>query len=155
MNKMYKLFGAVAIVALFFIGTASTGLSAIKEEQTVGSEPSGGEEPLGIIIPADLVLTGISKQAGTQKLVLTVTNQGSGPVLVPIYAMHVWVAGIMNGPENFLALGLMLPGQSRTYTTRWFIGGTLPRQYQIVLDTTDVVNEGLFGGEDNTFNGFI
>lgn len=52
MKKMYRIFGAVAIIGLFLIGSMSTGLAA-QQQAVPGVQPGGQQQIEGILAYAD------------------------------------------------------------------------------------------------------
>ncbi|MCX6668044.1 MAG: hypothetical protein NTV74_07425 [Euryarchaeota archaeon] len=127
MNKIYKIFGAAAIVGLFMIGSALTVFAAPPQEQP---QVQGGE-PLGIL-PSDLVMIGLEKDF-LDRVVVTVKNQGPGFAWSP-YKIKVHVNGILNGDDMIDAWGPIIPGASTVYKTRPFVGGIIGRLCIIDID---------------------
>ena len=161
MKKMYKIFGAVAIIGLFLLGSiASTSMaknqqltSEEEEEILVPSEPP--EEPQGVI-PADLFTLTVDRQPITQKIRYTVINQGMGCAWMPYY-VHLHVDGILNGDDNMLVWGPVLPGPefAKSFVSRICLAGHIPRYTTIDLDITNKVFEGLLGEGNNHFGGYV
>ncbi len=159
MNKMYKLFGAVAIIGLFLIGSMSTVLAASQDQVEVKSQPAVPDaepqspEPLGII-PADLYMTAIYRRPVTQIVLVDVINQGLGCAWMP-WRLHVYVTGIFNGDWAPLVIGPVFPSQIKTFSSPICLAGSIPRYTTVTLDETNNVFEGILGELNNQWSGFV
>ena len=164
MKKMYKIFGAVAIIGLFLLSSVASTSMAITEDPEpetsteiepdfeLSTEPGDGE-PEGII-PADLFITDVGKRIGGQVYV-TVVNQGMGIAWLP-YRIHIYVAGLANPEDDILCFfGPRLPGAATTYHSKLFVGGTLPRYTRVIVDYTNNIFEGIFGENNNVWTGYL
>jgi hypothetical protein len=148
MNKIYKIFGAAAILGLFMIGSTLTVFAAPSEVQ-----PQVPPEPLGII-PADLYQTGIHKKPIAQNVLVDVINQGVGCAWMP-WKMHIHVEGIANGDDTFFCYGPVFSGQVKTFESRICLAGSIPRYTIVNLDVTNLVFEGILGELNNDWSGFL
>ena len=144
MNKIYKLFGAAAVVGLFLFGSALTVLAEPQQQDP---------QPLGIL-PADLYQVGIHKKPITQAILVDVINQGIGCAWMP-WKMHIYVTGIANGDDTFWCYGPIFSGQVKTFESRICLGGTIPRYTTVTLDVTNLVFEGILGELNNDWAGFV
>jgi hypothetical protein len=154
MNKIYKIFGAVAIIGLFAICSMSTGLAAPQAAQ-----PQQSPEPLGII-PADLVFQGRPQKDLLDRIHVYVRNDGPGFAWMP-YVIKVHVTGIFNGDDLIEGCFNIIPGgQTTEYVTRPFVGGLLGRTATVTLDYSPGpgfgrVWEGFLGETNNAWVGIL
>ena len=153
MKKMYKIFGAVAIIGLFLLGSiASTSMAGEPAQEPVkeGAIPSEPpEEPEGFIFGSDLEATEIYEQGTRVKV--TVTNHGIG-FCIGLYQIKVHVAGFVNPDDIIEARGPWFPHTSRTFTTRAFTASVLGRTARIEVDYGNDIWEGIGGNLNNVKN---
>ncbi len=156
MKKIYKILGATALIALLLVGSivvAAPPAQQPEAEQSLElqSEPAD-PEPLGII-GSDLVMIDIDKTVLDQ-IKVTVKNNGPG-LAWSKYTVHVHINGILNGDDDLENCRTILPGTTRTYITRPFVGGIIGRGYEVNVDYNKNVWEGFLGELNNRYTGIV
>lgn len=152
MNKIYKIFGAAAIVGLFMLGSALTVLAAPQEGQGI-SQPAQqvppGEEGL---IPANLAFVDVDPitKTNTLSIKVTVQNKGFGCAWMP-WKMHIVVDKLLfkNPEDTFWCYGPVFPTVIKTFESKNGLADIIPRHVEVWLDITNLVFEGFLGETDN------